>query len=721
MKKKNQGGYSLVELIVAIAIMVIVGVAVTSFLITEINNYRNARAETSVQYEAQLTNNQIHDMLIDVTAGLSYKTTGDTGSRESKLYFYDWDDSTGVQKNIVSIVTWKEADQQLNYVSYEYDGTDITGVEETNNQLMAEYVTDFEVTLPDENSNSRQVSYSLSFAKDGKTYSTQNTVTLRNDVRINNAEINEIFTDITELTSVVKSVTVSPASPGAVIQGGAITFTATVNGENWPSQKVVWSLSSDSGLIDPYDEATNPKGTRINENTGELTIGEKETSQKIGVIAMSVKSLKDNNNDEDKAIKSDPVNVATRYMSSVSLSGGVSQGKEQTVKLEFKGKQFPEQATFTPEINYTCVGADGTVYTDFTVTPGTLTIGTQGEDYYYGDMLISCGDQIPYDKNVTFAANVTYGKFSGSSSITFNTGSKLSPITAVRICDASGNDLGNSVTINRGATQNLQVQVYRDGSWIAADSGVDVAWDYQYDLDNCSYNNYASWAEAISGNTGFVTALKDPDALPYGNSSGRVYANVTVTDNAGGGGTITRELEVRMAKVTVDLSAKYSSAMAFDGTAVLDGKITGIELDNSDINWSYSSYYNGVIFSNSAVVSNSEVSVNISTSSKTSSYARVYLEITKNESDNGVNDGQWMNMYYSNIYNSNYNTFGYYANISYPSNAQTKYQYVSYDTITFSDGKTGTYYYYRYQGNNVYYYLEIDGHKYSYYAGYWYY
>lgn len=687
MKKKNQGGYSLVELIVAIAIMVIVGVAVTSFLITEINNYRNARAETSVQYEAQLTNNQIHDMLIDVTAGLSYKTTGDAGSRESKLYFYDWDDSTGVQKNIVSIVTWKEADQQLNYVSYEYNGTDITGVEETNNQLMAEYVTDFEVTLPDENSNSRQVSYSLSFAKDGKTYSTQNTVTLRNDVKINNAEINEIFTDITELTSVVKSVTVSPASPGAVIQGGAITFTATVNGENWPSQKVVWSLSSDSGLIDPYDEATNPKGTRINENTGELTIGEKETSQKIGVIAMSVKSLKDNNNDEDKAIKSDPVNVATRYMSSVSLSGGVSQGKEQTVKLEFKGKQFPEQATFTPEINYTCVGEDGTVYTDFTVTPGTLTIGTQGEDYYYGDMLISCGDQIPYDKNVTFAANVTYGKFSGSSSITFNTGSKLSPITAVRFCDGFGNPINSTnVMLDRGATQNLKVQVQRDGSddWLDADSSMDITWDYQYATRGWGsyygYTNYASWSSAASGSTGFVEALKAPDELPYSSSDGRVLVKVTAKNASSNDDVTAGELEVDMAKVQLGKpECVYSNIVAAYGYAVIKANVTGIVLEENDISWDYDNYYH---YSSSAIfsglsLSNSTFYVNALIYDE-EYFAYLYYTINGYSSSNVQ-----LTIKSANIFN-NSNSVGYYAPTS---NSSIK----DGQTYIFADGLTATY------------------------------
>ena len=70
--QQQNSGFSLVELIIAIAILVIVTGAVCSFIIITSRNYANGNNDISVQQEAQLALNQISDVIIDATQSINY-------------------------------------------------------------------------------------------------------------------------------------------------------------------------------------------------------------------------------------------------------------------------------------------------------------------------------------------------------------------------------------------------------------------------------------------------------------------------------------------------------------------------------------------------------------------------------------------------------------------------------------------------------------------------
>jgi|GEM_PF-1569995 len=717
MRKRSGGnkGISLAELIVTIAIAAIVSIAVMGFLGVSIRNYRRTNAETSVQYEAQLTDNQIHDMLIDVTAGLSYKSAGEEGSRVRKLYFYDWDDSSGVKKNIISIITWKEADKEMQYVSYEFTGSETEDAQQTNAMLMAEYVTDFEVTkLPNDTDASKQVSYSLTFEKDGRTYSTQNTVSLRNDVKVNNQEIDAVFADIEELNSTVTSVEISPASPDALIQGGSMTFTAKVNGENWPSQKVIWSLSEEA------DSRPADTNTKIDASSGVLTLGSNETSQNIKVIATSAKSLKDNGNVQDEAEKAS-VTVVARYMSSADFTRTtIDNGRSQAARLEMKGRNFPAVSGFSPEISYTATDGSGKALSGVTVSQGALTAGTQTEDYYY-DLTVSCDDTVPYETDVTVTAAIAYGPFSASKSITFNTGRRLSPITGISIRGANGSELGNDVTLDRGATQSMDVWIERDGTWSKADSSAGVSWDYQYSGYGSS-TGYAEWPDTSDGASGWVKARKDPEALPYYSTDGRVSVSVTVSDKTGGAPDLSKEINIDMAKVTVTLKPAYPGTntytdAAFGGVVALTGKTTGIVLESSDVLWS--DYYDNVFsFTTESVAADGSISAKAYMMTSGYSYSLLYLDITKKTSSGSYSYGGVYTSCYLNNHTANVAaSSGYYyvEKNSLPSYYNfTSGQYVTYGTFTLCDGTTGTYqYYYVRSSKKLTYYIILNNVRYK--------
>ena len=62
----GQKGFTLVEIIVSLAIMTIVAGSVGAFIVAGNNSYLRGNKELTLQEEAQLTANQMIDLIIDV-------------------------------------------------------------------------------------------------------------------------------------------------------------------------------------------------------------------------------------------------------------------------------------------------------------------------------------------------------------------------------------------------------------------------------------------------------------------------------------------------------------------------------------------------------------------------------------------------------------------------------------------------------------------------------
>ena len=75
MIRKNNRGLSLVELIVAVAILAVVGVGIMGFVAFSSRNYTQANKNVKLQYEQQMTVNRIRDIVLETSRAIAYDDT----------------------------------------------------------------------------------------------------------------------------------------------------------------------------------------------------------------------------------------------------------------------------------------------------------------------------------------------------------------------------------------------------------------------------------------------------------------------------------------------------------------------------------------------------------------------------------------------------------------------------------------------------------------------
>ncbi len=284
LRGKNKG-FTIVELIVTIAIMTIVGGAITSFLIVSQRQYNNGVAETDVQYDAQLVSNQIHDLLIDAQRGVSYGYVGKLaeGAEESEetpkgLVITDSDiNITDLDSKELYIynnekyyrIRWSAEEKRI-YFSEAEKRTAIS-----SEALLAESVTAFTVDLS-ELASKKMVRYSITFYKEssGREYTTNHSVKLRNDILINSTE-DEIYVPdppVVEATGIdvyPESVAIWPG------EGEKLAARVTSNVGLMPSQEVAWLFAELPSGESPITDMT----TGFADNT--LFIGAQEEGRII--------------------------------------------------------------------------------------------------------------------------------------------------------------------------------------------------------------------------------------------------------------------------------------------------------------------------------------------------------------------------------------------------------------------------------------------------------
>lgn len=277
-KTLDNRGFTLVELIVGIAILVIVAGAALGFMMTSTKTYKNVSDDVDLQEEAQIVMNQLETLVMNAGKGVNFMYKGKTitenpaDSVEVEGFSFSAADidttNIDVDYKILYIyneenryvVTFDVKNKQLLYRE-EARLMDETGTKYINSfedksgsdALMCEYLEDFDVTLKGDSSKV-VLNASLDMEKGVKTYKTNQNFFLRNSIALN-TNVSSIYPDTPEIATtydrmVVKMGGRSFYSNTTNVYDVIITdadhvvpFYVTIEGNGYPSQEYVAQLT----------------------------------------------------------------------------------------------------------------------------------------------------------------------------------------------------------------------------------------------------------------------------------------------------------------------------------------------------------------------------------------------------------------------------------------------------------------------------------------------
>ena len=394
--RKDQRGFTIVELLIAIAILSIVVAAVCGFILVGSRSYATANSDINVQQSAQLSLNQMSDVMIDTTRSVNYVGYDAGGNptlalKDSEFTFTPEDKSlimyNGVVEETPSAVPggtstktvdpgngnkhyhfyWNKASETLYYSQLDvqpgdvdtsaiafptFDSADPIGAGWVE---LATHVTDFSVDLT-QVEEKRVVMLALSFLDGKKLYTTSNNVTIRNKIGVNDAEI--------EPLNRRKTLSITPRDAGVILEPGETYHFSVpkVTGENVADKSVKWSVVSASSSGTYFTDVAN----------GILQVG---TDEPAGTIQVMITS---NATDETGVplATSPPIMVYIKRVRTVSLSKTADADATNAANQVSVGSEFTISALVEGEkLGVQCNGCTADISHDFDVVNWRVTQG----------------------------------------------------------------------------------------------------------------------------------------------------------------------------------------------------------------------------------------------------------------------------------------------------------------------------------------------------------
>lgn len=359
--RKNQKGFTLVELIIAVAILSVVTLAICGFIAVSSRSYTSANTDIMLQQEAQLTLNQISDVIIDTTDSINYGNGSETVLKDSE---FSSDPATktlivvnrkdGNNDNPSYRFDWVKDDQVIYFNTSDTvidDSHPAPVFDDSKRAILAQHVREIHIDISQFEEN-RVVMISMTFENGSREYTTSNNVTVRNRIALNKIDVEPMKKAEDFTITTVASVTLEP--------GDHYTFAPPLVEGNDADKSVKWKLAGDE-----------KNGSTITSD-GALTIGQGETRQSF-LVQVTRAAFTD-----AKSTKEVRVNI--KRVNSVNLSCAdtvIQSGGTATVTGGAVGNLLGQRCE-----SISCAADDLNKdwdLCDWTVISGPATLGTTQE------------------------------------------------------------------------------------------------------------------------------------------------------------------------------------------------------------------------------------------------------------------------------------------------------------------------------------------------------
>lgn len=265
MIEDNNKGLTLLEMIISVAILSIVLVTVTSFMVTGMKMFRSSNDEIGLQQDVQLALNNVENRIIDAKMGIRCDDDG------TQMILTVYNDKAGTEAK--EYIVWNRNDKKI---YYDTSAANVTLTTFSTNEVLASNVTNFQIVMKDGNiaatatpnpsvtaaltpsvtaqptknasPKNPKVEIAIEVEEDGRKHVSQKVVTFRNNIAMGASDT--IYTGSGNgLDSKAEGVKITPQDV-YLVPGESYQFHARVTGTGYPSQVVTWSVNSTGVSVD---------------------------------------------------------------------------------------------------------------------------------------------------------------------------------------------------------------------------------------------------------------------------------------------------------------------------------------------------------------------------------------------------------------------------------------------------------------------------------------
>ncbi|MCR5654984.1 MAG: prepilin-type N-terminal cleavage/methylation domain-containing protein [Lachnospiraceae bacterium] len=248
---RNDRGFTLIELIVAMAILGVVSLTIYTFMIQGSRFYGKQNADATIQTDAQLVANAISDLIIDCEVDIRYDNSlsSQANTTEKVLQIVNEDMAFIIFKQDTNVF-YLEGTYDAAAGKYTYDSGSLTDSAE----LLGQNVTAFNVDLSrvgGKGSKENIVTYSMTYENYGRKYAGNYQVNLRNMVTVSADSITKKTKEAD-----ISMVSVTPSPVYVDVKGkdtpqfmtASTDFTAHSDATNVPNEDIFdWALTNAEG------------------------------------------------------------------------------------------------------------------------------------------------------------------------------------------------------------------------------------------------------------------------------------------------------------------------------------------------------------------------------------------------------------------------------------------------------------------------------------------